>query len=311
LLRLCRESCISNQEIMKVTGFSFIKDALVYDYPVVEAIKSILPICDEFVVAVGKSNDDTLNLISQIDKSKIRIIETKWDESLREGGRVLAVETDKAFAGISQDTDWAFYIQGDEVIHEKYLKIVYDSMLRYKDDPNVDGLLFKYLHFYGSYDYVGASASWYSHEIRVIKNSKSIYSYRDAQGFRKGDNQKLRVIPIDAYMYHYGWVKDMKAMQKKQENFNKYWHDDKWVEDNVVKAEEFDYGKHVKELKHFLGEHPEVMKKRIEEKNWKFDYDISINRKTLKDKTKEFLSKYLGLDFSYKNYRIVRSGGKV
>ncbi len=105
---------------MKVTGFTFIKNAIIYDYPIVEAIKSILPICDEFIVAVGKSDDDTLNLINEIAPEKIRIVETVWDESLREGGRVLAVETDKAFAAISEDTDWAFYIQGDEVVHEKY-----------------------------------------------------------------------------------------------------------------------------------------------------------------------------------------------
>ena len=90
---------------MKVTGFSFVKNALIYDYPVVEAIKSILPICDEFVVAVGKSDDKTLELIKSIAPEKIRIVETVWDESLREGGRVLAVETDKAFKAIAKDSD--------------------------------------------------------------------------------------------------------------------------------------------------------------------------------------------------------------
>lgn len=289
---------------MKISGFSFIKDALIYDYPIVEAIKSILPICDEFVVAVGKSKDDTLNLISQIDRSKIKIIETQWDKSLREGGRVLAIETDKAFANISKDSDWAFYIQGDEVVHEKYLDTIYVNMLRFKNEINVDGFLFKFLHFYGSYDYVGVSSKWYKHEIRIIRNEKSICSYRDAQGFRKVNNEKLRVVPIDAYIYHYGWVKEPKAMQRKQENFNKYWHDDKWIEDHVEKADEFDYGKHVKELKPFLVEHPEVIKKRIEGKNWKFDYDISFNRKSLIDKLKEFLYAIFRIDFSYKNYKI-------
>jgi hypothetical protein len=291
---------------MKVTGFTFIKDALIYDYPIVESIKSILPVCDDFVVAVGKSNDDTLNLISQIAPDKIRIIETKWNESLREGGKVLAVETDKAFAQVTDDSDWAFYIQGDEVVHEKYLDTIYENMVRYKDRADVDGLLFKYLHFYGSYDYVGASSRWYSHEIRVIRNNKSIYSFRDAQGFRKGNVEKLNVIPIDAYMYHYGWVKELRAMQKKQENFNKYWHDDQWVEEHVEKADEFDYAKSDIELKPFTGDHPEIMKKRIEARNWKFDYDLSKNSRTLKEKTKGFLIKYFGLDFNYKNYRIVR-----
>lgn len=289
---------------MKVSGFSFVKNALIYDYPVVEAIRSILPICDEVVVAVGKSDDETLELIRSIDP-KVRIIETEWDESLREGGRVLAEETDKAFKVISKDSDWAFYIQGDEVIHEKYLDSVKEAMIKYKDHEKVDGLLFNYAHFYGSYDYVGASASWYANEIRVIKNDPSIYSYKDAQGFRKGDNEKLRVVPIDAFVYHYGWVKDPKAMQRKQENFNKYWHDDNWIDENVIKAEAFDYEGHVRELKKFEGTHPKVMLDRIERLNWQFDYDISIDRKSRKDKIKKLL-KRIGIDTSYRNYIVVK-----
>ena len=142
---------------MKVSGFSFVRNAVKLDYPIIEAITSVLPICDEFVIAVGKSEDNTLELIRSIDSPKIRIIETVWDDSLREGGRVLAVETDKAFAQISEDSDWAFYIQGDEVLHEKYLDTVKQAMQAHKDNPNVDGLLFKYKHFYGSYDYVADS----------------------------------------------------------------------------------------------------------------------------------------------------------
>lgn len=290
---------------MKVTGFSFIKNALIYDYPVVEAITSILPMCDEFIVAVGKSDDDTYKLIDSIDRQKIRIIETIWNEDLRQGGKVLALETDKAFAGVSEDTDWAFYIQGDEVVHEKYLDTVYDNMQQYKDDPVVDGLLCKYLHFYGSYDYVGTSSNWYRNEIRVIRNNRSIYSYRDAQGFRKEDNLKLKVKQIDAYVYHYGWVKEPKAMQKKQENFHKYWHDDEWMEKNIFKADEFDYTRNLRSLRLFEGTHPQVMKERIEAKNWKFDYDISFDRTTGKDKIKRLLKDYLGLDFSYRNYQLV------
>ena len=177
---------------MKVSGFTFIRNAIKYDYPIVEAIRSILPLCDEVVVAVGNSEDETLQLIKEIDP-KVRIIETIWDDSVREGGRTLALETDKAFEAISSDTDWSFYIQGDEVLHEKYIPIVKQAMLKYKDDKRVEGLLFNYLHFYGSYDYIGTSISWYPDEIRVIRNRKDIFSYRDAQGFRKLPNEKLKV----------------------------------------------------------------------------------------------------------------------
>jgi hypothetical protein len=289
---------------MKVTGFTFIRNALIYDYPVVEAIRSILPVCDDFVVAVGNSDDATLQLIRQIDPAKIKIVETVWDDKLREGGRVLALETDKAYQAIGNDTDWAFYIQGDEVVHEKYLEPIREAMMKWKDHPEVDGLLFNYLHFYGSYDYVGSSGKWYPHEIRVVRKSGNIYSYRDAQGFRKGENQKLHVKPVDAYVYHYGWVKEPAAMQRKQENFNKLWHSDNWVDKNVAKSNEFDYSG-IDALELFQGTHPRVMLDRIAKKNWKFDYDLSFSNLSMKDQFKKWLRKYTGIEIGYKNYKKV------
>ena len=141
---------------MKVSGFTFIRNAIKYDYPIVEAILSILPICDEFIIAVGNSDDDTLALIQKIDSQKIKIIQTVWDDSLRANGEVLAIETNKAFKAISPDSDWAFYIQGDEIVHEKYLNSIQLTMQRYVFDYEVDGLLFDYKHFYGSYDFIGS-----------------------------------------------------------------------------------------------------------------------------------------------------------
>ncbi|MBE0651345.1 MAG: glycosyltransferase family 2 protein [Bacteroidales bacterium] len=290
---------------MKVSGFTFIRNAVLYDYPITEAIRSILPLCDEVVVAVGNSDDKTRELIRSIGDPKIRIIETLWDDSLREGGRVLAVETDKAFAAIAKDSDWAFYIQGDEVVHEKYHPVIREAMEKYLNNKAVDGLLFHYLHFYGSYDFVGSSLKWYPYEIRVVRNNPSIYSYRDAQGFRIGNDQKLKVKPIDAYVYHYGWVKPPEAMQRKQESFQKLWHTDEWVEENVPKIKSFEYEKHISRLKRFEGTHPKVMQQRIATKNWKFDFDISFNRTTTKDRLKHFLKKYLGIKLGYRNYRII------
>ena len=291
---------------MKVCGFTFIKNAITYDYPIVEAIRSILPICDEIYVVVGKSDDGTLGLIEAINSNKIKIIKSIWDESQREGGRVLAMETDKGINSVPGDADWLFYIQGDEVVHEKYLPEIKQKMNKYLNDERVDGLLFKYKHFYGSYDYIGSSEKWYKHEIRVVRNIDSIYSYKDAQGFRKNDNEKLNVAPIDAYIYHYGWVKDPRAMQLKQESFQKLWHDDNWVAKNVLGNELFDYEESMSSLEIFKETHPAVMEQRIKRKNWKFEKDISFQKAPLKDRLKSLLRKYLGLDFSYKNYRKVK-----
>jgi hypothetical protein len=291
---------------MKVTGVSFIRNAIKYDYPIVEAIRSILPLCDDFIVAVGNSEDQTQELIAQIEPAKIKILPTIWDDTLREGGAVLAQETNKALRVVPLDTDWIFYIQGDEVIHEKYLPTIRQAMQTYLHDKSIDGLLFKYLHFYGSYDYVGTSYQWYRREIRVIRNHPDIYSYKDAQGFRKGNNQKLRVKLIDAFVYHYGWVKEPKAMQQKQETFHKYWHDDNWLEKNIAKRDEFDYS-NVDILEKFTGTHPQVMQARIARKNWQFDYDLTCNKLSLKDKFKKFVEKLTGgyIIGEYRNYILV------
>src|SRR6478735_5570335 len=162
---------------MKISGFTFVRNAIKYDYPIIESIQSILPIVDEYIVSVGNSEDETLALIQSISSPKIKIVQSVWDDSLKTGGRVLAVETEKAF---------------------------------------------KHIHFYGTYDYIGDSRRWYNREIRMIRNDKTIRSYRDAQGFRKND-RKLNVKLINAFIYHYGWVKSPQAQKAKRDNFGNYW----------------------------------------------------------------------------------------
>lgn len=263
---------------MKVTGFSFIRNAIRNDYPISEAIRSILPLCDEFVVAVGKSDDDTLSLIRQIGSPKIRIVETTWDETAREGGRAFAMETDKAYAAIARDTDWAFYIQGDEAVHERYHDEIRAAMEKYRDDEEVEGLLFRYLHFYGSYDYIASSRRWYRNEIRVLKFREGVHSYKDAQGFRK-NGRKLNVKPVDAFIYHYGWVKPPVGLGNKVRNFNQFYTDEPWARNEIPQDHQFDYGNADRLLK-FTGTHPAVMRERIEAVNWKFSFDpTQINRK--------------------------------
>jgi hypothetical protein len=289
---------------MKVSGFTFIRNAITYDYPIVEAITSILPVCDEFIVALGKSDDATADLINCINSPKIKIIPTIWDDSLREGGRVLAVETDKALAAISPDADWAFYIQGDEVVHEKFLPVIKNAMEQWKDDKRVEGLLFNYLHFYGSYDYVGDSRRWYRREIRVIRNIPGMKSFRDAQGFRL-NGKLLHVKPVDATMYHYGWVKPPDKQSAKQSVFNRYWHDDDWVDRNVSKSAHFDYSG-IDSLAHFQDTHPQVMQRRIDACNWEFTFDPTRKKFSMLARFLHFVEKKTGYRIGeYQNFRLL------
>jgi len=275
----------------------------------VEAITSILPVCDEFVVALGNSDDETAELIQNINSPKIKIINTIWDESLRDGGSVFAAETDKAFAAISSDVDWAFYIQGDECVHEKYLPLIRKEMEQNLNNPKVEGLLFKYLHFYGSYDYYGHSRRWYRREIRIVRNNKAVHSYRDAQGFR-WDDRKINVKLIDAYIYHYGWVKPPNGLANKLRNFNHFYHDDAWMQQNLPESFEFDYSyKNPDRLIYFDGTHPAVMQKRIAATNWNLNIDLDALRKQMpfRRKALQKIEDWTGWRVSeYRNYKIVK-----
>jgi hypothetical protein len=148
---------------------------------------------------------------------------------------VLAVETDKAFDAISPDSDWAFYIQADEVMSEKDMPAIKEAMLKWKDNPKVEGLLFKHINFYGSYNYIADSRKWLYNQIRVIRNDKQIHSWKDAMSFRK-NNKLLRVKPVNATVYHYGWVKHPKAQQAKREAFEKLWHNNDYVEKYIAQT---------------------------------------------------------------------------
>jgi Glycosyl transferase family 2 len=291
---------------MKVSGFTFVKNAIKYGYPVVESITSILPMVDEMVVCLGDSEDDTNNLIASIGSDKIKIIHSVWDDSLREGGKVLAVETDKAIAATAKDSDWLFYIQADEVVHEQYYSNIVAAMQEYKDDKRVEGFLFNYHHFYGSYKYIGDGRSWYSKEIRIIRNNKRIKSYRDAQGFRWDDNRKLNVKLIDAYIYHYGWVRNPLTMHQKTEGFGKLWAGDEGRKTNgatAKRAVQFDYS-NIDSVTLFKGTHPAVMKELVTKQDWNFDIDISKkNFKNTKHRLLYFLwQKFELRPFEYSNY---------
>src|SRR5687767_13885796 len=137
---------------MKISGFTIIKNAVINDYPIVEAIRSILPCVDEMIVLIGDCEDDTVGLIESINDTKIRIHHSVWNKSLTSGGAVLADETNKAFKLIDPTSSWAFYIQADEVVPDNYHQEIIDKCRLYAQDPKVQGLLFRYLHFYGTYD---------------------------------------------------------------------------------------------------------------------------------------------------------------
>jgi hypothetical protein len=264
---------------MTISGFTFVRNATKLFYPVKESIESILPIVDEFVVALGDCapDDTTLEEIASIRSDKIKIIHTLWD--LKTNGQMeYARQTD-----IAKDAckgDWLFYIQCDEVVHEKYLPEIVRKCEVLKDDIEVEGLLFRFQHFWGDFDHYLISHAWYPNEIRIIRNNKDIHSWRDAQSFRripnfngvdyyqKKDTYKLKVVKVDACMYHYGWVRPPQYMQTKRKEFSlAYWGEDKTQKHFDKEPKKFNYGDLTK-LPIFKGQHPAVLTKWISKFNW-------------------------------------------
>jgi hypothetical protein len=289
---------------MKVAGFSFIRNALKFDFPVAEAIASVLPLCDAFYVAVGDSDDSTLDFIRSIAPGKLQVIETTWDASLNKGGKVYAIETNKAFDAIPAEYDWCFYIQGDEVIHEKDLPAIMEAMQKNLHRPEVEGLLFSYKHFFGTYDYVAASRKWYRNEVRVIRNDKTIRSYRDAQGFRKG-SKKLMVVPVGAEVYHYGWVRHPQYMQNKIDAVMKYYGG---ISEKAATRKagemEFNYSRKYDALVKFQGTHPAVMQPRIDRLNWTVEVDLTRVNLKFRYRLLYWWEKLTGIRlFEFRNYK--------
>ncbi|MEX5213196.1 MAG: glycosyltransferase [Nitrospiraceae bacterium] len=252
---------------MKVSGFTFCRNAVKYDYPVTESIRSILPIVDEFIVNIGRCDDGTRELIASIENPKIRIIDSVWDETLRQGGLIYSQQTNIALSHCRGD--WAFYLQADEVIHEDDLPVIARAMARHVNNPAVKGLLFRYLHFVGDY---WSLNPWYYHKaVRVIRNNGEVESCGDAVGFHEKSTQRyLQSGPPEwlassgALVFHYGWVKSPTTMTAKKREQTSVYHGDapppsetRWFMSEAAEFENYDI------LKDFRGRHPAVMRDRV------------------------------------------------
>ncbi len=279
---------------MKVSGATFVRNAVRFGYPVKESIRSILPICDEFIVNVGDSQDETLDVIRSIDDPRIKIVTSRWDENLRQGGRILSQQTDIALSHCSGD--WIFYIQADEVMHEKYLDTVREKMEIFLPIDEVEGLLFEFKHFYGSYYLIKDERGWYRREIRVIRNNIGTTSWKDAQGFRLA-GRKLKVVHSGCEIYHYGWARDPRVMAAKQRNLDHYWHDDRWIEEKYAKGFEI----RMRGVVAFEGSHPGVMKGLIEKADWDIYRDPKRRRHFKRSLTRKVCAIFDSIG-EYRNY---------
>jgi glycosyltransferase involved in cell wall biosynthesis len=298
---------------MKISAYSYVRNGRTYDYPFLESIRSVLPLCDEFIAVVGDSTDGTREAIEAIGDSRIKIVDTVWDDQLRTAGRIFALQ---ANTGLDHVTgDWAFHIQADEILHEDDIPIVREALKKYYDDPEVEGFLFRFLNFFGDYWHYGPSRRFHQHEIRITRNDPHVRSYRDSQGFRifehperqwEEKGRKLRVIPLEARIFHYSHVKNPAIQLRKRAAFVARYHPDEVVEQYLKENEGFNY-RDYDYLAVFRGTHPAVMRSFIAAQDWKFEYDPTRNNMNVKEKLMRALERMTGKQFFiYKNYKILK-----
>lgn len=289
---------------MKISGFSMGKNTHKLYYPMKEAVLSILPIVDEYVIALGDSDadDTTREELLAINSDKIKIIDTVWDIEAYPSGMEHAHQTDIAKEACTGD--WLIHLQADEIIHEQDHQTIIDKCQQRLNDTEIEGFLFQYHHFYGDYNHLAHQHGWYQNEIRIIRNDKDIHSFWSAQSFRRIPNfdgvsyktkegtQKLKVEKINAHIYHYGWVRPPRLMQNKSRAFNSN-HKGKSVANAEYDAKPpvFDYG-NMSKYTPFTGSHPAVMKERIKAFDWSDDLHFEKNYRPKREKLKHEKLKY-------------------
>ena len=285
---------------MKVSAFTFIKNGQILGYAFIESINSILSIVDEFIINIGESEDDTLELIQAIDSNKIRIIKSIWNPNMQDRGYVYGQQ--KMIAQFNCTGDWAFYIEGDEVYHEGDLKKIKDSMRLHLNNPNVEALIFDYYHFYGNANSYLDSPGWYRSEARIIKNSLRTYAPDGLFWLVLEENKKGRYPKAKhtgANCYHYGWVRSEAEMNLKSTKVQKYWGKE------PVKIDYSNIDQSI--IYEFKGAHPKVIQEWLPKESGIFQAKKSYV-KTNKEKRHAAMIKFenlFGIDLSNKHYKLV------
>jgi hypothetical protein len=286
---------------VSISGFTFIRNGVDLGFPFEASIRSLLPLVDEFVVAVGAGSDQTLARVQAIGDPKIRIVETLWNERMADRGFVYAQQ--KMIAQYSCTGDWAFYLEGDEVVHEQDLAAIRASVERHHLNPGVEALVFDYHHFYGSPHWVSISPGWYRRECRLIRNTIRSYA-PDGQYWlvttdhKKGRNPQAAL--ANAHIYHYGWIRRNEDMQKKLDQVSKYW---------ATAATQVHYSKFDRRaLRAFTGSHPAIAKQWLAheaEQILQLDPDYTPTKKENKYHLMRQIETLTGFDFSRKHFKLV------
>ena len=300
---------------MKVSGFTFIRDGVRFGYPFVESIRSALPVCDEFIVAAGRSSDDTLERLREIDDPRLRIIETTWNEHCRSQGFVYSQQ--KMIAQYNCTGDWAFYLEGDEILHEDDVARLREAMEHYLDKPEVEVLAFDYYHFYGDVEHLNVTPHVYRKAARIIRNDIrsiapdglywAVIKKQNWLGRRnKRRNRYPRAAAIGIPIYHYGNARAEHYLAPRAQVVNQYWGNRNIWPSNYGRLDPT-------MIVPFTGTHPAVIRDWIEAHSNKGFVVDSNYRLTMRDRKHRFLRRLEGIfgwDFSKRHFHVVTTQRK-
>jgi hypothetical protein len=228
-------------------------------------LRSLAPLVDEIVVAVGDSTDGCEKALADLAAQlscPVKTFSSPWEAAAHRGGAELSRQTNLALQATRGDV--AFYLQADEIVHEEDYPKFRRDLEQFKNDSSLDALAFEYVHFYGTFDTVAYSRHWYRREVRALKTNRNLKSFGDAQGFRiqnaDGTWSKPKVALSTARIFHYGWVRPPQTMAAKSNEMDRLWQgtqlkSEKHTSENVYPPQ---YG-----LRPFEGTHPLVMQERV------------------------------------------------
>jgi glycosyltransferase involved in cell wall biosynthesis len=248
---------------MLVSGLTIVRNGVRLNYPFMEAIRSALDICDEYIVVAGDSDDETLERLHSIDDPRLRIVNSHWSPWVRPGKYLLAQQTNVGL-GLCRGR-WCLYLQANEVIHENSLPRLRELMEQQADNLEVEAFLLERLTLWADYrTCVAVYPRRFKYSLRIVRNHIGMYSIRDAMSFAVFDNFSIhgrfpRAMDSGEDVYRYGYVHSPRQQAVKlSEAVHKFDADD-------LPSDDYHYHFYPRQfLARYDGPHPSVMADRID-----------------------------------------------
>lgn len=196
----------------RLGGTQFVIDGLTYDYCFEESIKSLQEFCDEIVIVDAGSRDGTVEVLKRLENEKTKVIyldREEWD-SLH-GWAKLNHFSNKAIAELT--TEWNFYQQSDEVVHESCYSAIREA-INYGDN---EAYLISRINLWNTpFQMLNVKGNRNPCSTQVVRLAKSQY-------MTGGDAESIYAPASTAYvdkirLYHFGFVRDRKVHADKIRN---------------------------------------------------------------------------------------------